>query len=422
MTPLTRLAYVPSCALHVQELEVTDDGRPTDTNNVVEKWRRVRENPHSCAALLEAVKIAILDELFGFKPGDKKQSNPNCFCGVVFYVIAKVEQSGRLALHIHGAAALAAFCIERLRGLFAGPNCRALALAHSLCCMWQQAPYYNPLPGGQPNRVHGWTLEESRLRGLRPPIDDRRCPAAAYDFLTVAGATPAQHKAAAAAAAAAAAGTEQQQPLAPGLETVPPAAPPPPGAPPAAALAAAAQGPPDAAGLAPEAPQPLGAAAAPELPDAAAAATAQQAARSVLLSRPPTRRRTTTASGRVFTETPLAKGLPPLPSRERYCCQYCSKVVACSLSHSHNTTCLRHGCLGTDKDCGMIFPRILRELFRWIGEQGTFLLPRSGPMQVSATPRRGAGSGRALHCTQQPALLVALELVPLPHHPGTHPA
>ncbi len=86
---------------------------------------------------------------------------------------------------------------------------------------------------------------------------------------------------------------------------------------------------------------------------------------------------------RVPLATPRAKGLPALPDREHLCCKHCGKVVASALSHSHTTTCLRHGCLGTDEDCGLIFPRVLREFFRWLGEEGSFLLQRSGTMQVS---------------------------------------
>ncbi len=189
------------CASVPQELELRDDGRPADDTTVVEKWKRVRQNPHSCAALLEAVKKAILDVLFGFKPGDKRQTDSDCFCGVVFYVIVKVEQSGRVALHLHGAAALAALCIERLQSLFAGPNSGALALANALCTMWMPEPFYNPLPCGKLNRVHNWSQKDSDERGEAPPRDDKRCPAAAYNLLVMAGATLAQHEAAKAAAA-----------------------------------------------------------------------------------------------------------------------------------------------------------------------------------------------------------------------------
>ncbi len=326
---------------------------------MVEKWKRVRENPHSCAALLEAVKKAILDVLFGFKPGDKRQSNPDCFCGVVFYVIVKVEQSGRVALHLHGGAALAAFCIERLRGLFAGPNSGALALAHGLCSMWMPAPYYNLLPDGQPNLVHNWSKEESDRHGQAPPLDDKRCPAAAYNFLVTAGATPAQHKAAKAAAAGPSGANTDQQPQQQQQQQRTQEEQPP-DTPATAAGAATAQ---------PAAPAGTGTAIPPVYTER--------------LTRTPPRRRTA-ADGlkRVPLILPCPQGLPPLPDRERLCCQHCGKVVGSACNHTHSTTCQRHGCLGNDKDCGMIFPRILRELFRWIGQEGTFMLPRSGAMQV----------------------------------------
>ncbi|EFJ45561.1 hypothetical protein VOLCADRAFT_94003 [Volvox carteri f. nagariensis] len=80
-----------------------------------------------------------MDILFGFKPGDKRQSNPDCFCGTVFHICIKVEQSGRLALHLHGMAHLAVFTVDKMRALFEGPNCRALALAHTLCSICTDA-------------------------------------------------------------------------------------------------------------------------------------------------------------------------------------------------------------------------------------------------------------------------------------------
>ncbi len=390
---------------------------------MVEKWKRVRENPHSCAALLEAIKVAILDVLFGFKPGDKRQSDPGCYCGVVLAVVAKVEQSGRLSLHIHGGAILAAFCVERLRELFAGPNCKALAIASSLCSQWQQPPFYNRLPSGDPNCVHNWTAAESRARGVAPPVDDRRCPAAGYNFLTMAGATPVQHKAAAARAATAAAVQQQPSAVGPFGSTSTAAAPPlsvagsgaagqsrhagasssaPATAQPAAtaenstparpSIAAGSSGPTTAAP-----PDLAGDGAAAQLPASAGGADARvaqpsavaedgdaaQPLYSVRLARMPARRRRVPSTfTRVPLATPRAEGLPALPDRERLCCKHCAKVVASTLTHTHSTTCVRHGCLGTDEDCGMIFPRELREFFRWLGNEGSFLLARSGTMQV----------------------------------------
>eukprot|EP00198_Chlamydomonas_reinhardtii_P004324 XP_001693660.1 predicted protein [Chlamydomonas reinhardtii] len=125
-------------------VEFGDDGAPARVDTVTRRWQRVKENPHACKALLKAVVAAVMEVLFGWKMGARQQENPGCFCGVVFHVTIKVEQSGRLALHIHGLAHLAAFTVERMRELFEGPNCRALALAQALCAMWYPEPYYDP--------------------------------------------------------------------------------------------------------------------------------------------------------------------------------------------------------------------------------------------------------------------------------------
>ncbi|EFJ44473.1 hypothetical protein VOLCADRAFT_95420 [Volvox carteri f. nagariensis] len=90
-----------------QVLDFDDDGRPQHIPSTVEKWRRVKDDPYSCAALLVATKEVLVEELFGFTPGAMQQTNPRCFCGLTFEVAVKVEQSGRLALHIHGVAHVA---------------------------------------------------------------------------------------------------------------------------------------------------------------------------------------------------------------------------------------------------------------------------------------------------------------------------
>ncbi|EFJ39390.1 hypothetical protein VOLCADRAFT_101034, partial [Volvox carteri f. nagariensis] len=69
-----------------QFLEFGEDGAPLWEERVMDKWWRVRNNPCTSQALLNTVKIAFMDILFGFKPGDKRQSNPDCFCGTVFHI------------------------------------------------------------------------------------------------------------------------------------------------------------------------------------------------------------------------------------------------------------------------------------------------------------------------------------------------
>ncbi|EFJ39912.1 hypothetical protein VOLCADRAFT_100387 [Volvox carteri f. nagariensis] len=253
-----------------QLIEFDDAGRPTQISSTVEKWRRVKEDPHSCAALLIATKEVLVEQLFGFAPGAMRQTDPNCFCGVVFEVVVKVEQSGRLALHLHGVAHVECFALDNLQALFCGPNCRALALAYALCEMWYPSPYYAPTPdsGTQP-LVMGMSDAEAQQHGLPVPAVQADCPPAAYNFERLAGC----------------------------------------------------------------------------------------------------------ANG----------GLPP-PSRHAACRAHHAAVIRSTLTHSHSSTCKRHGCRGTDDSCGMAFPRLIRTAFQWIGTTGLFLLPRLAPNLVPHMP------------------------------------
>ncbi|EFJ39704.1 hypothetical protein VOLCADRAFT_108524 [Volvox carteri f. nagariensis] len=209
-----------------QVVEFGEDGRPQNIPSTVERWRRVRDDPYSCAMLLVVTKEVLVEQLFGFAPGAQEQSNTNCFCGRTFEVVTKVEQSGRLVLHVHGVAHVATFAVERLQALFNGPNCRALALVYALCQQWYPSPYYDPSVPEDSRRVFQMSPEETAQHGIPPPAADKCCP--------------------------------------------------------------------------------------------------------------------------------------PM--------------------------CVRHGCTGTDGSCGMAFPRIIRHLFRWIGTQGLFLLPRLGRNLVPHFP------------------------------------
>ncbi|EFJ39554.1 hypothetical protein VOLCADRAFT_100825 [Volvox carteri f. nagariensis] len=259
-----------------QVLDFDDDGRPQHIPSTVEKWRRVKDDPYSCAALLVATKEVLVEELFGFTPGAMQQTNPHCFCGLTFEVAVKVEQSGRLALHIHGVAHVAMFAVERLQALFSGPNCRALALAYTLCAMWYPSPYYDPFTRGAEHYVMDMTVEEAQQHGRAPPPVDKSCPPAAYDFGRLAGC----------------------------------------------------------------------------------------------------------AGG----------GLPP-PPRHAACRTHHAAVIRSTLTHTHNDTCKRHGCRGTDDSCGMAFPRVLRSAFQWIGTGGLFLLPRLGPNIIPHMPAAALAFG-----------------------------
>ncbi|EFJ39644.1 hypothetical protein VOLCADRAFT_100716 [Volvox carteri f. nagariensis] len=185
-----------SCAVVAsgQVIDFDDAGRPTHISSTVEKWRRVKEDPHSCAALLIATKEVLVEHLFGFTPGAMRQTDPNCFCGVVFEVVVKIEQSGRLALHLHGVAHLQYFALDNLQALFCGPNCRALALAYALCEMWYPSPYYAPTPTNEMQPlVMGMSNTEVQQHGLSVPEVQANCPPAAYDFECLAGSTCKRH-------------------------------------------------------------------------------------------------------------------------------------------------------------------------------------------------------------------------------------
>ncbi|EFJ50152.1 hypothetical protein VOLCADRAFT_88986 [Volvox carteri f. nagariensis] len=185
-----------SCAVVAsgQVIDFDDAGRPTHISSTVEKWRRVKEDPHSCAALLIATKEVLVEHLFGFTPGAMRQTDPNCFCGVVFEVVVKIEQSGRLALHLHGVAHLQYFALDNLQALFCGPNCRALALAYALCEMWYPSPYYAPTPTNEMQPlVMGMSNTEAQQHGLSVPEVQANCPPAAYDFECLAGSTCKRH-------------------------------------------------------------------------------------------------------------------------------------------------------------------------------------------------------------------------------------
>ncbi|EFJ39467.1 hypothetical protein VOLCADRAFT_100932 [Volvox carteri f. nagariensis] len=259
-----------------QVVEFGEDGRPQNIPSTVERWRRVRDDPYSCAMLLVATKEVLVEQLFGFAPGAQEQSNTNCFCGRTFEVVTKVEQSGRLALHVHGVAHVATFAVERLQALFNGPNCRALALAYALCQQWYPSPYYDPSVPEDSRRVFQMSPEETAQHGIPPPAADKCCPRAAYNFERLAGCS----------------------------------------------------------------------------------------------------------NG----------GLPP-HEKHAACHAHHAAVLRTTLTHTHSDVCVRHGCTGTDGSCGMAFPRIIRHLFRWIGTQGLFLLPRLGHNVVPHFPAAALAFG-----------------------------
>ncbi|EFJ47340.1 hypothetical protein VOLCADRAFT_92117 [Volvox carteri f. nagariensis] len=96
-SPLVHTLITSLCAAAVvaagQFLEFGEDGALLREECVMDKWRRVRNNPYTSQALLNTVKLAFMDILFGFKPGDKRQSNPDCFCGTVFHICIKPDGS-----------------------------------------------------------------------------------------------------------------------------------------------------------------------------------------------------------------------------------------------------------------------------------------------------------------------------------------
>ncbi|PNH07742.1 hypothetical protein TSOC_005752 [Tetrabaena socialis] len=158
-----------------------ETGRPVDLPNVVQLWRQVAANPSACAWLLVVVRDAIQWHIFGFKPGDVVQRNPHCWAGRTLHSETKVEQTGRMALHFHGGAQVLTFAVERLKALFVGPNCGALALANALVSHALPAPYRSP-----PTIPHAVYTDDTRA--VDAPPRDPHVPSAAFDFLTIAGA------------------------------------------------------------------------------------------------------------------------------------------------------------------------------------------------------------------------------------------
>jgi hypothetical protein len=127
-----------SCAVITaagQPYVLQDDGVPTPNPSVQERWRLVASNFHACKELLNVTHRCIERYIFGWNADSKRQDDPNCFMGVVLAHTRKVEESGRLALHIHGSALPLIFSVDRLQQLFAGPNSAAIALATAVVSM-----------------------------------------------------------------------------------------------------------------------------------------------------------------------------------------------------------------------------------------------------------------------------------------------
>ncbi|EFJ39247.1 hypothetical protein VOLCADRAFT_101200 [Volvox carteri f. nagariensis] len=60
--------------------------------------------------------LAFMDILFGFKPGDKRQSNPDCFCGTVFHICICYMAARGEELHLFAVPCMMAdFCNATLR-------------------------------------------------------------------------------------------------------------------------------------------------------------------------------------------------------------------------------------------------------------------------------------------------------------------
>lgn len=76
----------------------------------------------------------------------------------------------------------------------------------------------------------------------------------------------------------------------------------------------------------------------------------------------------------------------PDPTTAAACMRHAARGVQDSCQHSHSDTCKRHGCAGDDSSCGMVFPRLLRFVFQWVGTTGLFLLPRFGKYIVPYMP------------------------------------
>ncbi|EFJ51419.1 hypothetical protein VOLCADRAFT_87688 [Volvox carteri f. nagariensis] len=305
-----------------QFLEFGEDGAPLREERVMDKWRRVQNNPYTSQALLNAVKLAFMDILFGFKPGDKRQSNPDCFCGTVFHICIKVEQSGRLALHLHGMVHLAAIP------------------------MWLPEPYYDIQD--KERRVF-WqtplvTAAPTTPMAVAPTPMETSTAATNSGDDSMTDATAEEDDGLTQAEPGSASGTDED--IGNGDNGVQPAPP------------AASAGRPPAI----RAPQPDGSMPAPAYDFAIVA------------------RGKPCGTGGEATDT-----FTPKVCLER-CTQHLVAGVVGSCTHKHTDTCKRFGCAGVDGDCGMAYPRHIRCEFKWVGDSGLFVLPRYGPNIVPHCP------------------------------------
>ncbi|EFJ39968.1 hypothetical protein VOLCADRAFT_100290 [Volvox carteri f. nagariensis] len=305
-----------------QFLEFGEDGAPLREERVMDKWRRVQNNPYTSQALLNAVKLAFMDILFGFKPGDKRQSNPDCFCGTVFHICIKVEQSGRLALHLHGMVHLAAIP------------------------MWLPEPYYDIQD--KERRVFWQTplvmAAPTTPTAVAPTPMETSTAATNSGDDSMTDATAEEDDGLTQAEPGSASGTDED--IGNGDNGVQPAPP------------AASAGRPPAI----RAPQPDGSMPAPAYDFAIVA------------------RGKPCGTGGEATDT-----FTPKVCLER-CTQHLVAGVVGSCTHKHTDTCKRFGCAGVDGDCGMAYPRHIRCEFKWVGDSGLFVLPRYGPNIVPHCP------------------------------------
>jgi hypothetical protein len=68
---------------------------------VHEARQYVATHPFACATFFDIYYRAVNEVIIGWKLGEPEQTNPDCLCGIVHYVTASIEESGRGGQHAH---------------------------------------------------------------------------------------------------------------------------------------------------------------------------------------------------------------------------------------------------------------------------------------------------------------------------------
>ncbi|EFJ39800.1 hypothetical protein VOLCADRAFT_100527 [Volvox carteri f. nagariensis] len=353
-----------------QFLEFGEDGAPLREERVMDKWRRVQNNPYTSQALLNAVKLAFMDILFGFKPGDKRQSNPDCFCGTV---------EMKSAVQAHGYRFGDIPNVHQLRA----DVWRTLAVARpAQVVAWLPVTAARAPPPPEPALpwgfrkmwLNGHSTEKTGLTKRPDGVDDKQESILSDEEAGVDATRPqdvdGQHEEWMLPSWPPRPGMEPRpDPTAPGVWLVP------------YCMRVEHSGEnctvhtngagDDIIMMCNDCIHALESIHAPQ-PDGSMPAPAYDFA-IVARGKP-------CGTGGEATDT-----FTPKVCLER-CTQHLVAGVVGSCTHKHTDTCKRFGCAGVDGDCGMAYPRHIRCEFKWVGDSGLFVLPRYGPNIVPHCP------------------------------------